>query len=486
MNRIALAVSAVLLSALCGARPPQDDSPKAESPKAEPKGETAVAKRENLKVELKLEGTFEPAERHAIQVKPAAWSGELTVSKVAAHGSKVKKGDTILQIDGTKLAEAIAAAQIDLTGARVQHDRGAEEARLAAVGDVLQKERVERDAREVAERLKHYTEVDMELALKEAEMGLQWQQDSIADQKEELDQLEKMYKSEELTSATADIVLKRAQRNLKRSQERLELSLKRLHRTKTYEIPQQLEQYRFDERDKAHALEVYRKTSPLQKIEREANLLRAKANLKQQEENLAKLRKDEAALAVAAPADGIVWYGQFEGGAWSNVEETLKNLRVGEKVQAQQPLMTLVTGDLCVKTAVAEDKLTDVPAGTEAQVHPVAFPETTLAAKARAPVLVGARKGEAFDTRFDLAAGDPRLVPGLKAKLTVLVAELKDVITVPASAVTEEASRKFVKVLEGGKPVPREVVTGKTSGEKIEIKSGLKEGEEVVLGGGPK
>ena len=482
MKLVALAVSAVLVSSLAGAGPAQDGSPKPESPK----GETAVAKRENLRVELKLEGTFEPAERHAIQVKTAAWTGELTVAKVAAHGAKVKKGETILQIDSAKLGEAIAAAENELVAARAQFDRTAEEVRMAAAGDALQRERIERDAREVSERLKHFTDVDMDLALKEAEMGVQWQQDSIADQKEEIEQLEKMYKSEELTSATADIVLKRAQRNFKRSQDRLEMSLKRLQRTKTYDIPQQLEQLRFDEREKTHALEMYRKTAPLQKVEREANLTRAKANLKQQEENLAKLRKDEPALAVAAPADGVVWYGQFEGGGWSNVEEALKNLRVGEKVQAQQPIMTLVTGDLCVKTAVAEDKLADVPAGTEAQVSPVAFPETSLGAKSRAPVLVGARKGEAFDTRFDLAAGDPRLVPGLKAKLTVVVAELKDVITGPAAAVTEEASRKFVKVIEGGKPVPREVTTGRTSGEKIEVKSGLKEGEEVVLGGAPK
>jgi len=486
MKLVALAVSAVVLSTLVGARPAQDESSKPESPKAEGKGETAIAKRENLRVELKLEGTFEPAERHSIQVKTSVWTGELTVAKVAAHGAKVKKGETILQIDAAKLTEAIAAAENELVAARAQHDRTVEEVRLATAGDALQRERIERDAREVSERLKHFTDVDMEMALKEAEMGVQWQQDSIADQKEELDQLEKMYKSEDLTSATADIVLKRAQRNLKRSQDRLEMSLKRLQRTKTYDLPQQLEQYRLDEREKTHALEAYRKAAPLQKIEREANLTRAKTNLKQQEENLAKLRKDEPALTLAAPADGIVWYGQFEGGGWSNVEEMVKNLRVGEKVQAQQPIMTLVSAELCVKTAVAEEKLTDVPAGTEAQVTPVAFPESALAAKARAPVLVGARKGEAFDTRFDLSAADPRLVPGLKAKLTVVVADLKDVIAVPAGAVTEEASKKFVKVIEGGKPVAREVMTGRTNGEKIEIKSGLKEGEEVVVGGGAK
>ena len=63
-----------------------------------------------------------------------------------------------------------------------------------------------------------------------------------------------------------------------------------------------------------------------------------------------------------------MWFGQFEGGSWQGVEEALKNLRVGEKIQANQTLITLVPADLCVKTAVAEDRLGDLPPGTEAKV----------------------------------------------------------------------------------------------------------------------
>ncbi len=177
-----------------------------------------------------------------------------------------------------------------------------------------------------------------------------------------------------------------------------------------------------------------------------------------------------------------MYYGQFDGGSWQGVEEAQKNLKVGEKVSANQALMTVVPAELCVKTAVSEDKIAEVPAGTEAQVTPVAWPDLNLSAKAGAPVLVGARKGEGFDTRFELAAGDARLVPGLKAKIVVVIADLKDVVTVPSGAVTEESGKKYVKVVEAGKPVQREVGVGKTNGERTEIKSGLKEGEEVMMG----
>ncbi|HEY3225602.1 MAG TPA: hypothetical protein VGK61_01245 [Planctomycetota bacterium] len=488
---LALCVSfAVLLGA--GARLPQDEppkgeppkaeAPKAEAPKAETKGDTAPAKRENLKVELKLEGTFEPAARHAVVIKTQAWQGEMPIAKIAAHGAKVKKGDPLVQIDSAKFREAVAAAELDLASAKTQLDRLTEEIRLAAEGEALQKERLERDAKDAAERAKYFAEVEMALDLKDIEMGIQWMEDNLADQKEELEQIEKMYKSEELTNATRDIVLKRARRSVERTKARLEMFLVRFQRAKSYDFPKALEQVRLEERERAHALEAWRKTSPIQKADRDANLARAKSTVKQQEENLAKLKKDEGALTVAAAVDGTVWYGQFEGGSWQGVEEAQKNLKVGEKISANQVLMMLVPGDLCVKTAVAEDKIAEVPAGTEAQVTPVAWPDMNLPAKSSAPVLIGARKGEGFDTRFELASGDPRLVPGLKAKLVVVIAELKDVVTVPSGAVTEEAGKKYVKVVEAGKPVQREVGVGKTNGERTEIKTGLKEGEEVMTG----
>jgi multidrug resistance efflux pump len=484
MKHVGLAVGLVLGIFLAAGA--QETPPKSEAApgKPEAKPETAPAKRETMKVELKLDGTFEPAERHVVQIKTQAWTGEMAIAKLAPHGSKVQKGDVLLQIDGAKLHEAIAAAGVDLASARIQLDRVTEEIKLAAAGESIQKERVERDAREAAERLKYFSEVEMALELADLELNKAWAEDSIADQKEELDQIEKMYKSEELTNATRDIVLKRAQRSLERSKTRYELFMKRYERIKSHDLPRQLEDWTIGARERAHGLESWMKTSPIQKADRETNLARTTTAVRQQEENLAKLRKDETALTIIAVADGVVWYGSFADGNWQGVEEAQKNLKVGEKIQANQPLMTLVPAELCVKTAVAEDRLGDLPVGTFAKVTPVAFPDLALEGKAAAPVLVGMRKGDAFDTRINLAAGDPRLVPGLKAKIVVKVAELKDVVTVPAGAVSEEDGKKVVKVLEGGKPVTREVTVGRAHDGRTEIKSGVNEGDEVVTGGG--
>jgi len=56
-------------------------------------------------------------------------------------------------------------------------------------------------------------------------------------------------------------------------------------------------------------------------------------------------------------------------------------------------------------------------------------------------------------------------------------------VTVPASAVLDDGAAKIVFVTKGEKYERREVVIGSQSNGRIEIRSGLKQGEAVVVEG---
>jgi biotin carboxyl carrier protein len=71
---------------------------------------------------------------------------------------------------------------------------------------------------------------------------------------------------------------------------------------------------------------------------------------------------------------------------------------------------------------------------------------------------------------------------GATANLTVTVLDVKDVLTVPTSAVQTLGRSSFVNVLEKGNEVKRPVVTGAVGGALTQIKSGLTTGEKVVVG----
>ena len=57
-------------------------------------------------------------------------------------------------------------------------------------------------------------------------------------------------------------------------------------------------------------------------------------------------------------------------------------------------------------------------------------------------------------------------------------------ITIPYSALLDDGGRSYVFIIGGGVAHARDVVPGSTTGDRIEIQSGLKPGEQVVTEGG--
>jgi HlyD family secretion protein len=80
-------------------------------------------------------------------------------------------------------------------------------------------------------------------------------------------------------------------------------------------------------------------------------------------------------------------------------------------------------------------------------------------------------------------AGIELIKPGMTADLDIIVSEAEGVLCVPKEAVIERAGRTLVMSIKDEKAVPQQVVTGLEDDVKVEIKEGLKEGDEVVITG---
>ena len=79
----------------------------------------------------------------------------------------------------------------------------------------------------------------------------------------------------------------------------------------------------------------------------------------------------------------------------------------------------------------------------------------------------------------------PFLKPGMNASVQISAVNKIDILTLPAEAVLDMRGRKMVRILgEDGQPGrPQPIVTGVSSFDKIEIVSGLTEGDIVAIGG---
>ncbi|SMD09751.1 efflux RND transporter periplasmic adaptor subunit [Sporomusa malonica] len=73
------------------------------------------------------------------------------------------------------------------------------------------------------------------------------------------------------------------------------------------------------------------------------------------------------------------------------------------------------------------------------------------------------------------------LYPTMTARVTVNVGESKNALVVPLAAIKEEKEQKYVQVMVNGKSEKALVKVGLSDDEKVEILSGLNEGDQVVL-----
>ena len=87
-----------------------------------------------------------------------------------------------------------------------------------------------------------------------------------------------------------------------------------------------------------------------------------------------------------------------------------------------------------------------------------------------------------FKAAIEVPNRDHLLMWAMNADAEVAVLSVKDVLTLPASAVKATGSGTgTVTILDGGEPVSWEVQLGTTDGSRTEIVGGLAEGDEVVV-----
>jgi len=86
-----------------------------------------------------------------------------------------------------------------------------------------------------------------------------------------------------------------------------------------------------------------------------------------------------------------------------------------------------------------------------------------------------------YETKVIFDQDDPQLKSGMTANLDIETNRQDNVLRVPLRSLKESPGRQYVDVLDNGKTVQKDVTTGIESTDFIEIKSGLNEGETVII-----
>ncbi len=164
-----------------------------------------------------------------------------------------------------------------------------------------------------------------------------------------------------------------------------------------------------------------------------------------------------------------------------------KSVAQGETVSPDKALFTVADlSTLWALIDIYEKDLSRVTGGTQVKISVTAFPDRQFQGKIVYLADLIDEKTRAVRARVVVDNKAGLLKPGMFAtvQLNLKDGTEKKIIVIPEESVFLDGSERYVFVQEGdGKFTVRRVSIGEASGEKIEIKEGLKEGDMVVTKG---
>ncbi len=480
-------LSLVVLSAASvaiAAEPAAAAKKNGEAAKAAPA--TQTVKKSPLKITVELDSVLEGAATYPIAIRTKEWTA-LSVLSAAEHGATVKKGEVILKLDTEKIDRTIADMQADLKIA----DLGLKQlnSQLVAVEKTLPMdiEASKRMARIAEEDKTYFFDVERPFLVKANDFGLKMAEEMLEYQQEELRQLEKMYKADDITEETEAIVLKRGRDQVEKAKFLVEMSkLNHAHEVK-FDLPRRDEQIKeATERRKIDA-ERNKIVAPLalQKLRLEVEKQKTQRALA--DEKLQRLVADRKLMVVEAPADGVVYYGKLTRGRLGDSNALTEIVANQSAVPANQVVMTIIqTRPMYLRATVSEGQLRDLRTGLKGTATPTSSPDSklpvSLESLGNVPISAGS-----FDARFSvvLDGADALLMPGMTCKIKLVPYLNQNAVTVPPKAILSDdldESKQSVQVLDkDGKTSERSVIVGRKTDKQVEILKGLSEGEQVVL-----
>lgn len=158
----------------------------------------------------------------------------------------------------------------------------------------------------------------------------------------------------------------------------------------------------------------------------------------------------------------------------------------GDLVSPGTQLYTLSTkGQTRIVIEPDERSLAVVALGQTARVSTEAFPEDSFQARVSyiAPA-VNARRGT-IEVRLDVPEPPPYLKPDMTVSTEVLVGEEKQALVVPTHAVRDRLGEPWLFVVADERVERRAVQLGVSDTERMQVKSGLRPGELVVVDAAP-
>lgn len=200
----------------------------------------------------------------------------------------------------------------------------------------------------------------------------------------------------------------------------------------------------------------------------DADIRGSRATVAQAEAALATVQTTFDQTNVLAPFDGVIAQRMAE---------------VGAAASPAAPMFVISAKAVEVRLTIEEARIGLVRPDLPTQLTVAAFPGKTFAGKVASVAPTGDARAHTFEVKVFTQDPQAQLLPGMFAEVTMVTTEKTSTLVVPANAVVTQGQTKAVVMVSDGKAAFRAVQTGVSDGTNIEITSGLKAGEQIVVVG---
>jgi HlyD family secretion protein len=404
-------------------------------------------------------------------------SNQAKIVALAPEGRMVQKGDMLILFDAAPFEEEIRRSEALLGQAEADLQKAQQDLKLQLIANreelALAQQKLERSDLE----LKDVQQGKGRLREEEAAAA-------VTNAARELQKAESAYQDLKPLLAEGFITkqeLERAEQAVAHAKEEADLAGRRKDALMEFGRPLELSQARADAILYKQTFLELESAGGYKLAQKKAAISAAQSRIQELISKLALARQQLARTEVRADVAGIVVYRDVFFGSEQ------RKPQVGDQVWANQPLLILPDiSRMIVETKVRETDIHKVEQNQKVSVRVEAYPDLKLSG---AVTLVGTlaqeekeRRGtKFFGVTIQLAESEPRLRPGMTARVEIEVEERSQALYVPLDAVFEKQGRHVSYVLGLGGVFERELVLGPSNQDFVVVEKGLRSGERVAL-----
>jgi HlyD family secretion protein len=440
---------------------------------------TFAVKRGPLRISVTESGAIQAREQIILKCEV---EGKTTILTLVEEGTRVKKGDLLVELDSSALIDARVDQQI-----RVQNAEAAFVGARENLAVVENQAKSDIDKAKLAldfakQDLKKYVEGEYLNQRKEMESQITLAKEELQTTEEKLKWSQKLFEKEYISQTELQI----DELSTHKNKLNLELAENNLRLLEDFTHPRNLAKLESDVNQADMALERTNRKAKADVVQAEAELKAKESEFGRQQDKLKKNEEQIAKTKIYAPADGLVIYATSAKTQGFRSQEPLTE---GSAVNEQQELIYLPTAT-AVKAVVKvhETSLQKVKPGLPVVVAVDALPGRTFTGRVEkiAPLpdaqMVWMNPDlKIYNTEVYLEGEGDNLRTGMSCKAEIIIEEYDDAIYIPVQAVLRVGGEPTVYVQGGGEFEPRKVEIGMDNNRMIRIIKGLQEGEVVLL-----